>query len=171
MTDAVPSFAPGCFGSALAFDPTAPVCTVCKFKAQCETLHKTNMEALRERIGITVNRSKAKKSDRFSDIGMTPPKKAIELAAQIQEKGIKVTEAFREGRNPFDGVGMVMLRIIAHKLLKATGAVPRSEFSFACQKLLKWQPSTADAQIRIGIATLIHIGAVDVVDGAVSLRR
>lgn len=169
MPISIPPLAPGCFGSALAFDASAPVCSICKFSASCKVLHEENMEALRDRMGLQIKKVTKKPGRPAAANGMTPAKKVLEWVDVIEKKGIKVTEAFREGRNPFDGQGIVFMRIVGHMLLK--GRVNRGDLSMAFQKLLKWQDSTADAHARIGLQVLAHIGAIDLVDGAATLRR
>ena len=48
----VPDFAPGCFGSALAFKADDAVCEGCIFKAQCQPVHLEALASLRARLGI-----------------------------------------------------------------------------------------------------------------------
>jgi hypothetical protein len=174
MSNTIPQFAPGCFGSALAFDENAPVCSVCTFKDQCGPVHELNLIALREKLGIRVKKRAPNRKEEPSahpSPAMMLAKKTQALVERIERSKIRVTEGFREGRNPFDNAGMQFMRIASHLLLKLKQPMSREVLAMALETKLNWSKGTADSHARMAMQALAYIGAVDVIDGAVTLRR
>lgn len=169
----IPEFAPGCFGSALAYDDAAPICTVCKFSAECQPLHATNLKALRESLGIPDSGVRKRKVENApaGEAGMTMPVKTKALINRIEGAKLRVTESFANGVNPFANMGSNFLKIVGHLLLKSPRPLTRQDFAMAFQMKLNWSQGTADSHARMAIQALQYIGAIDEVDGAVKLRR
>jgi hypothetical protein len=168
----IPDFSPGCFGSALAFDEAAPVCSVCAFAAQCKPIHELNLKTMRERLGIPAPKiTQRAKRDTADQQGMTVPVKTQALIEKIERAGIRVTESFASGLNPFTDMGSNFLKIVGHMLLKSPRPLARNDFAMAFQMKLNWSQGTADSHARMAMQALQYIGAVDEIDGTVTLRR
>jgi hypothetical protein len=167
----IPAHSPGCFGSALAFESTAPVCTVCKFASECKPLHLENLEALRVALGVTTKVKAVAKKAEVQGEGLTMPVKTQALIDKLNDGDFKITESLRAGKNPFEGVGMAFMRVVAHLLLRAQAPIARDHIAFALATTMKWQSTTADSHARMAMQALEHIGAVESVNGAIILRR
>ncbi|TDW20531.1 hypothetical protein EV128_125161 [Rhizobium azibense] len=175
MTAYIPSFAPGCFGSALAYEETAPVCAVCKFAEACKPLHLTNLEILRERVGVKGKGNKDAKNPLVEKptagpAEMTVPKKVMALVEKLDSSNLRVTENFAKGVNPF-AASSNFLKIAGHLLLKLKQPLDRQTLAYAYTTKLGWTEGTADSHARMAIQALTHIGAVNNIDGAIVLRR
>src|SRR5690606_2664164 len=59
----IPNFAPGCFGSALAFQPDHAVCRGCKFVEQCRPMHEENLARLRAELNVKDKRQRFEMSE------------------------------------------------------------------------------------------------------------
>jgi hypothetical protein len=177
MTAIIPSFAPGCFGSALAFEEAAPVCSVCKFAEACRPLHESNLMILRERVGVKGKGNKNAKNPLVVDkpaaapAELTLPKKVQALVEKLDNSSLFVTEKLKRGENPFSQPGMSFMKIAAHLLLKMTKPLDRPTLAYAFTAKLGWTDGTADSHARMAIQALTHIGAVENVDGLITLRR
>ncbi len=177
MTAIIPAFAPGCFGSALAFEETAPVCAVCKFAEGCRPLHERNLDILRERVGVKGKGDKNAKNPlaekpSAAPAEMTLPVKVQALVEKLDRSNLRVTEHFARGLNPFAGQpGMSFLKIAGHLLLKMKQPLDRAALAYAFQAKLGWTERTADSHARMAIQALSHIGAVNNIDGLITLRR
>ncbi|OCP22016.1 MULTISPECIES: hypothetical protein [unclassified Ensifer] len=175
MNVIIPPFAPGCFGSALAFDDQAPVCSVCKFAESCRPLHEHNLQILRDRVGVKGKGSKKAKNplvDRppADPAKLTVPKKVQELVDKLDKSNLRVTESFTKGVNPFASSSS-FLKIAGHLLLKLRQPLDRQTLAYAFTSKLGWTEGTADSHARMTIQALTHIGAVVNIDGLISLRR
>ncbi|WP_276122599.1 hypothetical protein [Pararhizobium qamdonense] len=176
MTALIPPFAPGCYGSALAFEETAPVCAVCKFAETCRPLHLSNLQILRERVGVKGKGSKTAKNPLASEkppaspAELTVPKKVQALVEKLDSSNLCVTENFAKGVNPFTASAN-FLRIAGHLLLKLNKPLDRQTLAYAFTAKLGWTEGTADSHARMTLQALTHIGAVNSIDGAVTLRR
>lgn len=171
----IPPFAPGCYGSALAFDGESPVCQSCKFAQTCKVLHMENLAELRNRMGVKSKRANAKpvvQQPTSAPAALTVPKKVQEIVDKLERAKIRVTEGFAEGRNPFMALqGANFLKIAGHLLLKMDRPLDRQTLSFAYQQKLDFTEGTADSHARMAMQALIHIGAVHNIDGLIALRR
>lgn len=177
----VPPFAPGCFGSALAYKDGDSVCMGCVFQAQCQPVHVEARIALRQRLGIkTPEEIKAEKQPVakvvFKDQSpeaLALPKKVQELVDKLDRGGYNVVESLKSGQNPF-GAAMPFMKIAAHLLLALAPrqkTIDRDLLTTAFVSKLGWQENTAEAHARMAIQALTHIGAVENMDGAIILRR
>lgn len=151
----IPQSSPGCFGSALAYQKGSVVCAKCPFESDCAGLHTQNLAALREKLGISPKTTPTRRAE------VAVPKKVQEIVARINAAGINVRESLRNGQNPFPQ-NMMVLRIAAHALLKMKQPVDRDFLAACIMNRLKWSEETADAQARIAVQTLAHLGAVEV---------
>lgn len=176
----IPQFAPGCFGSALAFKEDDSVCQGCVFKAQCEPVHVEARVALRARLGIPslqeVKAAAAAPKAAFKDQSpeaLALPKKVQELVDKLDRGGYNVVESLKRGENPF-GASMPFMKIAAHLLLALAPrnkSIDRDLLTTAFVSKLGWQENTAEAHARMAIQALTHIGAVTNDNGAILLRR
>lgn len=180
MTD-IPHFAPGCFGSALAFKEDDSVCMGCVFKAECQPIHLEARAALRARLGIKLPEEikaarPAKPKVEFldqSEAALALPVKVQELVDKLDRGGYDVVNKLQAGENPF-GASLKFMKVAAHLLLgfaKANRPLDAEVLTTAFVKTLGWQESTAQAHTRMAIQALTHIGAVDNLQGKIVLRR
>lgn len=180
----IPQFAPGCYGSALAFKEDDSVCMGCVFKAQCQPVHIEARAALRTRLGIvTPEEAKIAKAAApaapkaaFKDqsaAALALPKKVQELVDKLDRGGYNVVESLKNGQNPF-GAALPYMKIAAHLLIALAPrgkSIDRQLLTTAFVSKLGWQENTSEAHARMAIQALTHIGAVDNIDGAIILRR
>lgn len=169
----IPNFAPGCFGSALAFQDDHPVCKSCVFRQQCEPQHEANLVTLRLTLGVVVAEPKPiipPMDDATVDpAALALPKKVRELVHRLDHSNLNIIERLGRGENPFETT-LPFLRIFCHLLLRA-GTVNRSTLQYACETKLNWNPGTAMSHSRMAFQALEHVGAIEIVDGAARLRR
>lgn len=173
MTD-IPQFSPGCFGSAIAFKATDSACVACPFAALCEPEHVKAQAALRLRLGIetTYTRKVSKKAEGASvdPSALTLPKKTRELVERLDRGNFDIVGSLKRGENPFMNA-MPFMKLACHFLLRLQQPFSAKGLSTAYVTKLGWQQSTADAHARMAVQALTHIGAVDNVDGMITLRR
>ncbi|MFA9261821.1 MAG: hypothetical protein ACEQSB_00475 [Undibacterium sp.] len=169
----IPSFAPGCFGSALAYGEKIPVCRGCIFAASCQPLHEKNLAKLREHFGITIKQQTkiADKRKIASEGGILSMSLKVQgLLARIDESKIKVTESLKAGVNPFVG-SFPFLQIACHLLLRLEEPISQNTLTTALMTKMKWQQDTAKAHTRMAFQALMFIGAVDHSNGSITLRK
>jgi hypothetical protein len=165
----IPNFAPGCFGSALAYQADNTACQNCKFKEACFPLHEANLATLREKLHVP-NRYKVRerKPEEVIQQGLDVPKKVRDMAAKLDKADLRVIERLRKGENPFAGFS-AYLKIAAHVLLKRSAS--QELLTKVYLSATKMSPDSANSHARMAIQCLVHIGAVDLVDGVATLRR
>lgn len=169
MTTRIPPFAPGCFGSALAYQGDNSFCRACVFQAECEPLHQQTLAALRARFGIKVA-ALAKAATDKNGGALAVPQKVQALIERFERCGIRITEKLAEGQNPFAS-NFAFMKIACHLLLKLGRPVDRKMLTAAFTSKLDWAPPTAESHARMAFQALIHIGAVDEIDGRIQIRR
>lgn len=171
---AIPAFAPGCFGSALAFQESHPLCASCQFVTDCKPLHEVNLAHLKKECHIQDRRSFTMNSP---SAGNPNPgarvltKKVREYLDKIEKAGIRITEGLSQGVNPFDPKVMSFMHVAAHLLLRLKEPVQSRTLALAFTRRFNCGESTAEAYVRITTQILRHVGAVDVMDGGMILRR
>lgn len=180
----VPEFAPGCYGSALAFKSDDSVCMGCIFQPQCEPVHRVALATLRTRLGIKTKDTReteklaARAAARQAQEPLSPemlalPKKVQDLVNRLDRGNYDVVGKLQRGENPF-GAELKFMRVAAHLLLALAPrnmSMDRDLLTTAFVKHLGWQENTAEAHARQAIQALTHVGAVDNNNGAVILRR
>ena len=169
----VPEFSPGCFGSALAFREDIPVCLSCNFREQCKPIHIDNLAKLREHYGIKVAVPRIKRAPvvvSTDESLLRLPKKVRELVERIDRSSIRITENLMKGLNPFE-TEFPFMRVACHLLLRLDRPINQKLLSAAFMKKMNWLEGTADSHARMAIYILVHVGAVDHIDGQISLRK
>lgn len=172
MTD-VPKFAPGCFGSALAFNQDNAICKACIFADKCQPLHEENLGRLRAHFGIVPKAEKKPKKEMVSSIGLAVSEKTRQLIDKLDRGSFNVIENLRKGVNPFDR-SMPSMMLATHLLIglnRMNKSLTRPMLAAKYVSALGLKENTADAYARMNIEALIHIGAVENVDGAIRIRR
>jgi len=175
MTE-IPSFAPGCFGSALAFQTDSTICRNCPFAAQCQPLHEENLLALRDRFGIKPTRRGPKLKPAIVPMTdadpalMVLPVKVRRLIEKLDVSNLRITENLSKGINPFEGK-VPFLQIACHLLLRLGRPLPRPLLAQAFVQKLGWQQNTADAHARMAFQALAHIGAITDSEAGAVLKR
>lgn len=167
---------PGCYGSALTYEEGSPECATCPFAENCAPLSRASLERIHAKFGINPSSVRKRpqpppepvKRSVFSD---RLPKKVLDLVERIERKGIRITEALREGRNPFV-TKPVPFRIACHLLLKLRndGLEPPMLVQ-ALQMKLAYTPEGADATARLVLQVLEAVGATVEVGGKITIRR
>ena len=178
----IPQYAPGCFGSAVAFKKDDTVCRGCKFASLCEPAHLEAQRVLRERYGIKTTQEglaeqrQQREAEKQQREAIRPaemlvlPRKTQELIDRLDRGNYDVKGKFSRGENPF-GASMKFMQIVGHLLLNLKNArIDRALIATAFVKKLEWQQGTADAHARMAIQALEHIGAITNNDGIISLR-
>ena len=175
----VPPLSPGCFGSALTFKEEDSVCRGCKFAELCKPAHLDAKAQLQARFGITKMsaKSKAAKAEQKKEAARSEDPAVLALPVKVQEiinkldrGNYQVVEKLRSGENPF-GSTMPFMKIACHLLLRIERPLDRPLLAQAFMHKMNWGQGTADAHARMAIQALTHVGAVDNVDGRISLRR
>jgi hypothetical protein len=171
----IPAFAPGCFGSALAYQEGHPVCSSCMFAVQCVPLHQENLARLRQtcRIAERPKQPAAQKAERPA-AGMLATSKVEAFIEKMERSGVKVTEAFAKGENPFREKGPKMMSIAAQLLLKLTEhrrPLSHDMLVHAYMRAMSVNDKTAKFYAGLAMKFFNHVGAVETVDGAILLRR
>ncbi|TXN07949.1 hypothetical protein FV222_01560 [Methylobacterium sp. WL103] len=178
MTDL--SLAPGCYGFALSFKAGSPECSTCPFAGQCEITGAEQLARRRLELGITVREKRVRKPVAETEVAVaaigqvltdTLPKKVDELIQRIEKAGIRVTEALREGRNPFLNEKPAFLRVACHLILHMPQGIDRKTLSIAFQKKLNWSEGTAAAHATQAFQALSHLGAAHEANGRLTLSR
>lgn len=166
----VPDLAPGCFGSALAFQADDMICSRCVFAAQCEPVHIIAKSELRKRFGIEIKEPK-KTTIKHEDgtIETVLPKRTQIFIDRINNANFDIVGKLQRGVNPF-GSSMKFLAVACHLFLRMP-AVKHEHITAACIHALKCQSNTADAYARIAVQVLTHVGAIDSNDGVMTIKR
>lgn len=173
----IPKFSPGCFGSAVTFRKDDMVCGTCKFAGLCEPAHLQAVAALRERYGIEAPAARTQKKQVKEAPAKTVdpallvlPKKTRVLIERLDRGDFDIVGKLKRGENPFSN-SFQFLRVACHLLLRMKDPIDAKLLATAFVKALAWQQNTAEAHARMAIQALTHVGAVDNVDGRISLRR
>lgn len=162
--------APGCFGSALTFNPDASECRFCIFAIECEPLSTARRTALRAKHGIVDRPRTAKKSSVGASLDSELPKKVAALKATIDRAGIRVVEALAAGINPFERKP-AFLRLTCHLLLRLPDGFNRTILRTALTSKLNWTEGTAAAHATQAFQVLGAFGVTEEIDGKLRLRR
>lgn len=178
MTE-IPPFSPGCFGSAIAFKKDDVACGSCKFAEACEPRHLEAQQALRERHGvktrdkISEEKKAAKETKKAAPVdpaALVLPKKVQELLTRLDRGNYDIVGSLRRGENPF-GSAMPFMKLACHLLLRLPMPLSQKGLSTAFATKFGWKENTSDAHARMAIQALVHVGAVDMRDGTISIRR
>lgn len=168
----IPPFSPGCFGSALAYQDDHAVCQGCVFQAQCKPVHEENIQALRERFGITKPAKQASIRKKIAGDGeLTLPKKVQEIVDRLDQSALNVVGKLQAGENPFEPTNLNFLKVACHLLVRMNKPLGRPFLAAALMVKLGWQQETADAHARMAFQVLSHVGAVDEREGSISIRK
>lgn len=165
-----PEFAPGCFGGAMTFKSDSAECQSCPFASSCGVASAERMKALRAEHGLVEAPLKQPAIARAGTAGaMTLPKKVAEEIDRLDRMGVKVTESFRAGVNPFAEKGNKALKIIAQILLLRPDGVDKNLMKLACMKRFEWTEGTAAAQVNQAIQVFCALGAARAFEDRISL--
>lgn len=171
MTD-IPMNAPGCFGSALAYDPSTAICSSCIFKEKCEPMHAANLVALRAKLGIAHKEPTTPRLVTRERKTVNPglSAKAQALLDKIDAGGFNIVESLRNGINPFREK-FQFLRVACHLLLNVQYPISRETLRMAFMKKFNWSEDTANHHVRMTFQVLEHVGAIENNDGTMRLKR
>jgi hypothetical protein len=169
---------PGCFGQALTFGERHPECQNCPFARECEPEHAQALARLRDQLGIVVKTPKTVKvkyvapviTGAISSSDMTLPKKVEELLTRLDRAGVRVTEAFWRGENPFDR-RFEFLRITAHLLLRMPQGITREMLMVGLERKLNWSRGTAAAHATQAFQALRALGVAEDLNGRLTIKR
>lgn len=167
----IPMNAPGCFGSALAFDPSTSFCGSCIFKGECEPVHSANLIALRAKLGIKHKEEASRLVTKEpGSINPALSAKAQALLDKIDEGGFNIVDNLRKGINPFREK-FQFLRVACHLLLNVQYPISRETLKMAFMTKFDWAEDTASHHVRMTFQVLEHVGAVENNDGKIKLKR
>lgn len=169
MSD-IPTFSPGCFGSALAYQEDHAVCRSCSFNATCKPLHETNLATLRARFKIVPSATRRFEMKDDLSGARVLPKKTQELIERVDRMDIDITGKLARGENPFSVGALPKLRLAAHLLLRMA-SVSHKQLTHAYCTRFGWSEKTADALARQTMQVFLHIGAIEGSDGVYRLRK
>lgn len=165
----VPEFAPGCFGSALAFSKTDMICRACPFSERCEPVHQKAKMLMKVRFNIGFKEKTKEVKKEVGTTAMTSCKRTDALLKWIEMMNVGVHDKLKEGINPF-GVKTPYLALICQMLMKYQ-RVKISDMLNALMIVEKYSEETAKIYTRISLKALLHLGVVENKDGVFSLRR
>lgn len=154
------AFAPGCFGSPLAFGSSDEVCVRCPFYGECGARKADAMQALRDLMSVTVAPKARTPSDQMS----VAARKVFDKLGQTAEE---ILSAILEGRNPFNKRKGFLWD--ACQTLGGEAFVTRALLAETLAYRLGIQESVADLYARQAVQILRHCGAVTVKEDRISL--
>lgn len=167
--------APGCYGSALTYEEGAPECVGCQFAKECAPLSKASLERIHAKFGIKPRvpkkaPPKANPPVRRSVFSDRWPKKVMDVVERLEKSGVKITEALRNGRNPFVSKPKPFL-IACHMLIKTNKGIQEPMLTEALRTKLAYTPESAKDTARLVLQVLEAIGATVETDGIIMIRR
>lgn len=166
----VPNFAPGCFGSSIAFD-VDDVCRNCPFFEQCEKASLTVKNELRSKYGIHVPKKKQKiVVDANGDTSLVLPKKTQNLLKRLDVSVDDICGSIRNNINPFESKGPKYLSLLCHLLIRTKKPINSDQLVAAFMTKFSWKEDTAKVHARIAAQALEHVGAIRRVDGVITLK-
>lgn len=156
----VPEFAPGCFGSALAYSTTDMICRACPFESRCEPVHQHAKAILKARFGVTAQREPKVKAAKPVEgpVLVNTCQRTEALLKWIEGMKIGVVDKLRAGVNPF-GAKTKHLAVICHLLLNKPVTTEPMMIT-ALETVLKCQRKNAEDYMRICLRVLDHLGAI-----------
>lgn len=160
FTDKSP-FAPGCFGSALAFSAKDDLCQDCPFFSECSAKSALALEELQAYFEIPTGPAK-RKSDTMSV-------KAQEIFEGLGKTADEIRRALMGGTNPFS-MRKGFMGDVCFVLLNQP-QVTRAFLTEMLQARREIKPSVADMYVRQSIQILRHCEAVAVDGDVFSLRQ
>ncbi len=165
------TLAPGCFGSALTFELGSAECSQCMFAAQCGPKSAQRMEYLRAKFKVPARRTIKTTSPvaRPGSAELSTPKPVTEMLDRIERAGIKVTEALRQRKNPFES-GFLALKIACHVLLHMPEGVDQDRLKTALSKAYGGKDATAAAHAALAKQVLVALGAAIEMNGKLRLK-
>ena len=155
------TFAPGCFGSALAFSQDDEVCKACPFHGDCETRSVTALASLQSMFGVA-SKPRRRKSEAMSQ-------KAEEIFNALGQSADEIRKAVMSGRNPFSlrrgFLGDVVSVLLSHP------NVTRAFLTQVLEARRAVRTSVADVYARQAIQILRHCDVITVAGDTIQLRQ
>jgi hypothetical protein len=172
-----PLYAPGCFGSALAFKKADLICSNCPFALACEPVHVTNITILRSKYGLNpICLSPVLEIEPVpvaEPLAINLPEKVKALLRTLDNGNYNVCGSLLDGINPF-GAALPFMAVACHVLLhmrRLEKSSTRDMMTTAMMTKFSWQKSTAGEHARIAIYALLHVGAIESNDGLLKIRE
>jgi hypothetical protein len=157
MTERSVTFAPGCFGSGLAYQEDGTVCGRCDFAARCAPLALERRQQVRARLGIAVE--PVVRRVRTADEPMKAsrpagrprpvseregfPKKVCQLLDRIESRGVDLAVAIRAGQNPLPSPAFLKMAID----MLLGGGFDRGQLRAAFMTTFDWSDGTAHSHV------------------------
>lgn len=166
----IPKFAPGCFGSSIAFS-TDDICKNCSFFEACQNVHFHVTQELRKKYGITVPKTKRRvKVNLNGDTTLALPIKTQNVLNKLETSAEDICSLIKKNINPFQNKGPKYLSLLCHLLIREKQPI-KSEFLItAFMTKFSWKEETARVHVRIATQILEHIGAIKRIDGTIFLE-
>jgi len=167
-------FAPGCFGSIIAFSSEDGVCSHCPFAEQCESAHEERKRKLQATYGIKVPVKQRKQQAVDPVTGepvMTLSLKAQALLEKLDKSSLDICGNLQRGINPFNKNAPKYLKLLCHLMLINQRPVPNHYLVAAFMQEFNWKQDTAKTHVRIACQALEHVGAIALVDGTIRIKQ
>ena len=169
----IPSFAPGCFGSVIAFSETDVVCVNCTFAESCQKAHMRVKNELQMRFGITVpkRRRKITVDPETGDTTLMLPSKTQKLLNSLDVSADDVCGSLQRNINPFREKGPKYLSLLCHLLVRMHQPIKSDDLVMAFVTKFGWKKDTAKVHARTAVQALEHVGAIRRIDGLICLKE
>lgn len=166
----IPKFAPGCFGSSIAFS-TDDICRNCPFFEACQDVHCRVVQELREKYGVTVPKKKQRaKVDPNGDTTLALPIKTQNVLNKLDTSADDICGLIKKNINPFQNKGPKYLSLLCHLLIRTKQPINPDFLITAFMTKFNWKEDTAKVHARIATQALEHVGAIKRVDGVIFLK-
>lgn len=170
----IPAFAPGCFGSALAFQEESPTCTACQFAMQCKPLHEANLVKLHGDVVAKIQRRFEMGEVTAADPNpgaLSLPKKVQDEVDRLDQLNLSIRDNLNKGVNPFSAKFKKYLYVASHLFMKMEVPLRQEALCAAFVGRLGYDRVTARSMSRQAIQVFRHMGVIDEIDGGFVLRR
>ncbi|MEG0063021.1 MAG: hypothetical protein RR740_00310 [Pseudomonas sp.] len=175
---------PGCFGSAITYNPTTRSCKECPDAPLCCVSARQRIEQVRSLVSVEAVLKVAHKApqkpveaERF-DLDLPAaaqkliamiPHNAQRTAAALVRTKINLRKALTEGSNPIRHQKPLAVSVLFDLLL--LGEVDRSTYMLELKDKLGHSPATAASQASIGFAVVTGLGIALFEGDKLMLRR
>lgn len=176
---------PGCFGSAITYNPTTRSCKDCEDAPQCRVSARQRIEEVRSLVSVEAVLKMSHKGpqrltaepERF-DLDLPAaaqkliamiPHNAQRTAAALVRTKINLRKVLMEGFNPIPHQKPLAISVLFDLLL--LGVVDRNTYMLTLKDKLGHSPATAASQASIGFAVVTGLGIAQFEGEKLIIRR
>lgn len=159
----IPSFAPGCYGSALTFKAKEKLCMQCPFNTGCEVMHYQTKEALCGLLGVPYVGPK-------THVKTPLPDHIVRLIRGFRVPALNLLKNLAEGINPFKPDRRIF-QVACHVLLKSERAVTDT---LIAECIAKATGKTPEASLGISKSICVafaEMGAITYANGIAKISK